>query len=383
MKRVAIVGGGFAGLAAAARLARAATVGVLLLDKRETHQHLPAAPEVVGFDMPPSALCYPLADAARRWGFAYRNATVKGIDFDSRRVITEAESVPFDYVLIATGAQTDLRHLSSRGDLMLTLDSVEDARRLRVEALTGDSSAYVVAGGGHKGVAIATQLKRRLLLAGRDRPVVLLNRGDRTCRGLPGLFSDYIDENLAELDIDVRHETWVRGVTRAGINLSTGETMNEARLVWTAGVQPPPLVRYLSLEKTVDGRLMPDVTLRVSETGFVAGDAAGFVHRGKPLRRGAWLAVRQGRHAAGNMLRLIAGRRLTAYSPFDPGCILAMANSRGCGRMFGVNWYGWSARWLHHLLCLGYSPNFANKARLLRAIISSEPFDPDQLEAGD
>ena len=92
MKTVVIIGGGFAGLAAAARLRRAGDgVEVILIDRRPAHQFLPLLPDLVGRDLDPSLLCYPLARAAAQTRCRLVQATVHAVDIAARRVLTDGD----------------------------------------------------------------------------------------------------------------------------------------------------------------------------------------------------------------------------------------------------------------------------------------------------
>jgi NADH dehydrogenase FAD-containing subunit len=62
----------------------------------------------------------------------------------------------------------------------------------------------------------------------------------------------------------------------------------------------------------------------------------------------SYLAVRQGKHAAGNILREIAGKSPRGYRPRYLGFVIPLADGRGCGRLLGLPVAGLPAALVHH-----------------------------------
>jgi NADH dehydrogenase len=137
------------------------------------------------------------------------------------------------------------------------------------------------------------------------------------------------------------------------VTLSSGLRIEDGLLIWAAGVQTPEFVRHLPCERDPQGRLKVDGSLRFAEGAFAAGDVAAFVKKGRALRMAVQFSLHEGRLAAGNILRLCAGRKkLKTYRPVDLGYLVPMANFRACGVVLGVPVCGFVAWILHYMMCI-------------------------------
>ena len=370
MKRVVIIGGGFAGLAAAQVLSRARrlAIDVWLVDRRAAQQNLPLLPELVSRELDPAMFRYAYTRAARRWSFTFRRWEVTGIDTAGGRLDLGGETQSFDYLLVATGSRTHLRHLASLRQRLMVLDSVEDAVAIRRRVHDSAPRCVVVAGGSYTGVEVASALQCSLRRSGPSCRVMLLNRGERTCRSLPETMGLYIEQNLRRMGIDIRHHTTLERMDDGVAELSTGERVEGALAVWTAGVHVPGVVNGSSVDRTSDGRLVPDSALRIGERCYVAGDAAGFLKNGLPVRMSVQHAIMSGRHAARNIVRQMTGKPLKPYRPVDLGYVVPMANFRGCGTALGVHLQGRLPMLLHYGMGLYRSLGWDNRLRMIRAL---------------
>ena len=101
MNKVLIVGGGFAGLSALAVLAQKKdNFEVVLIDKKNTFDFLPALPDVIGGRLNPENLKFSLSDFCYKFSCQFVNDTVKSIDFDRKRVELVGSKIEYDYLVI-------------------------------------------------------------------------------------------------------------------------------------------------------------------------------------------------------------------------------------------------------------------------------------------
>lgn len=369
MERVVILGGGFAGLAAANVLGDRRSVQCILVDQRETFDFLPMIPDVVGGRIDGDLLLCRHDYLADRLGFTFCHGAVTEVDLAARRVVTGNSSLDYDYLIIASGTQANFFDRPDVREHAYAVESVAGARRLHRALL--DCRTVVVCGGGYTGVEVATNVRALFSRAGCGAGIVLVERDDALVSHLPPWLRDYVKNNVEEMDIDVRLGTTVASVDGRNVTLQGGQTITDAILVWSAGVQTAPYVRRLPVPKSeTGGRLKVDSCLRVDRTCFAAGDVAGFVHRGRHLRMSVQFSISQGRCAAHNVLAVVARGPLRPFRPFDPGYLVPMANGRSGGKVLGLTVWGLPATLLHYFVSIVRSCGWTNRLGLLKQLLS-------------
>lgn len=351
-QRIVIVGGGYAGLFAARRLGGAPGVEVVLCDPQAAQQSLPMLADRVGLDLPPDWLRQPLEAAARQWRFTFRQEAVRDIDCQRRIVHLADETVAADGIIIASGAHPIPPPPDIDPTSLFTLDTVAAAGALRQAFIERPQGIWLVVGGGYTGVEVATNLWRLSRLAQVPGRILILERDEALCASLGAGFSRYIGEQVARLGIETRTGTSLVASGDGRARLSDGTELNDADVVWTVGVEGRPLAQGLAIPRTANHRLEVEPSLQAPGCPgvFVAGDAAAARGRdGRPLRPSVQAAVKEGDHAARNLLRHLTGRPLRPYRHLDLGYVVPMGHGRGCGRALGLPVYGRFPIFLHAL----------------------------------
>ena len=372
-KTVAIVGGGFAGLAAARRLGRhRGKVRTVLVDPRETSDFLPLLPDIVGARLGAATTQYPLNIAARRFHAEHVAEAVQKIDLTRKILRTSQTEIGFDFLILTCGSVSHFHETPGVEDHAFPVKSAVEAERLSQAVADRRWRQVVVCGGGYTGVEIATHIKNRFNKNGDDREVLLLERGDRILKGMPEAFRRYTERNLERMEIPVLTGTTVKRVCENdAVLLSNGTEYPQALLAWSAGVKTPGIVEDLGVELGPGGRIVVDADLGFAEHCFAAGDAAHVERRGKPLRMGIQFSLMGGYRAAENVLRSIHGKPLRRFNPLDPGYIVPMANGRSCGSVMGVSIYGRTATFLHYFMCGFRTWGLKNRGRMIRELFGA------------
>src|SRR5262245_39178008 len=102
--RAIVVGAGFGGLSAARELARA-DVDVLVLDRNNYHGFWPLLYQVATAGLEPESIAYPARAILRKYdNVNFQMAEVRGVDFERRLVLTDGESIAYDYLVLAAGS---------------------------------------------------------------------------------------------------------------------------------------------------------------------------------------------------------------------------------------------------------------------------------------
>ncbi|WIM09208.1 NAD(P)/FAD-dependent oxidoreductase [Enhydrobacter sp.] len=298
-RHVVIVGAGFGGLACARRLAKSDR-RVTVIDRRNYHLFQPLLYQVATAALSPADIAIPV----RRILWRARNvdlvmASVQGVDLARRRVaLAEGGYVPFDVLVLATGARYNYFGHPEWARHALSLKGIGDARRIRTKLLAAFEEAEicpdparreallttVIVGGGPTGVEMAgsvAELARytlprefRRIDPARAR-IVLVEAGPRLLAAFPERLSAYARTELERLGVEVRLDTKVEAV-EAGRVRAGGQEMGAGAIVWAAGVEGADGPGWLGAATGRHGRLKVDVDLSVpGHDGIYAlGDVA-------------------------------------------------------------------------------------------------------------
>src|SRR5947209_6329867 len=293
--KVVIVGAGFGGLEAAKALSRVA-VDVTVIDRQNHHCFQPLLYQVATAALSPADVAWPIRHILRK----QENATVlmaevRSIDTAERVVHADAISVPYDYLMLATGATHSYFGHDEWSEVAPGLKRIEDATRIRRRILiafeqaelTEDESerrrllTFVIVGGGATGVEMAgaiAEVARQSLAKDFRRidpkaaRIILLEAGPRVLPTLPQDLSDYALRTLARMGVDVRTGTRVTGCDARGVMLEQGR-IDAGTIIWAAGVIASPAARWLDAEHDRAGRVVvgPDLSVPKRPDVFVIG----------------------------------------------------------------------------------------------------------------
>src|SRR6266403_1604508 len=323
--RVVIVGGGFGGLAAAKALGKA-PVEVILIDRTNHHVFQPLLYQVATSVLAPSQMSSPIREVLRR----HKNTKVimgevTGVDKAQRRVFVnnadrEQVPVPYDYLILATGARHSYFGHNEFEKFAPGLKSVADAVGIRNKILSAFEQAEAEEN---------VDLHRDLLT------FVLVGAGPTGV------------EMAAALAIFVR--TSLRSEFRR-IDPTSARIASKT-VIWTAGVTPSPAGKWLGVETDRAGRVRihPDLRVPNHPEIFVVGDTASLDQNGKPLAGVAQVAMQQGRYAGKLIRRQLAGKKAPKpFRYFDKGTMAVVGKGyavlqSGKIRLHGLlAWLAWA-----------------------------------------
>lgn len=370
---IVIIGAGFAGLTAAKRLARKGCglgrpLQITLIDRKRRSDFLPLLPDCIGRRIPEEYLSSPLGPAAYQTLFE----EVLSLDLKGKTVTTSGRTLSWDYLIIASGTETNFYGDNGFASRAYVLDSTEDAARINQAIRRRDYGNALVCGGGYTGIEVATNLRRRL--SPRCR-VTIVERAASILGPLPSWMKEYVQDNLRRMDIGLRLETTITRIEGDEVCLENGEIFSDCLCIWAAGVKTSRFIETVEVPKNPQGRLAVDEYLRLREDAFAVGDAAAFVSGTRPLRMAVQFSIKEAETAADNLLRLISGAPLRRFRPRDLGFIVPMANNLSCGKVFGIGVRGRLATCLHYLMCIYRCQGARNRLGVLRALLKD-------LEAG-
>jgi NADH dehydrogenase len=337
--KVVIVGAGFGGLTLAQSLAQA-PVDITVIDRNNFHAFQPLLYQVATAALSPADIAWPIRSILKRQKNAsVLMANVTGVDADARVVHAGPVTVPYDYLVLATGATHSYFGHPEWASVAPGLKQIEDATAIRRKVLmafehaelTGDIEeqrrllTFAVIGGGPTGVEMAgaiAEVAHHALPAEFRRidphaaRVILIEAGPRLLPVFPEDLSAYAERALKKMGVEVMTSAPVTNCDENGVNL--GDKRIEAdTIIWAAGVVASPASEWLGVEKDKAGRIKagPDLTVPGRPEIFAIGDTAAAVDaEGKAVPGIAPAAKQMGKYVADVIASRVEGR--TAPGPF-------------------------------------------------------------------
>jgi len=380
---VVIVGAGFGGLTCARALKRAA-VDVLLVDANNYHLFTPLLYQVASSLLDPSQIAQPVRALIRplpNCDFMLARAT--GADFERRVLVTDHGEVPYDYLVLAAGSESNYFGNASVQEYAIGLKALPEGLALRNWVLSqfesaqyvADESArrqlltFAVVGGGPTGVEYAGALQELIHLVlrkdyrnldlGQSRVVLL--EGAAAILGAfdPGLRAAAV-RSLRGKGVEVWFDALVKTVDDDGVELEDGRRLAAGTVVWTAGVKASALGGAMELPAGRGGRVAVDGFMNPAGLAnvFVIGDLAAYEQDGQPLPMLIPVAMQEAKHAASVIRALVEGAIPRDFRYSDPGIMATIGRDSAVAQLGAVKlsgfpgWVMWLAVHLINVVSL-------------------------------
>src|SRR6516164_5641682 len=298
LPRVVIVGAGFGGIACA-RALRHAPASITLIDQQNYHLFQPLLYQVATAGLSPADIAIPIRTIFRdQFNAKVMLATVTGVDTERREVLADGLSIPYDYLVIATGATHSYFGKDAWAPFAPGLKRVEDAtfvRRRMLEAFEHAEVAaseverrrlltFVIVGGGPTGVELAGAIAE-LARVGMEKDfrnfdpataeIILLQAGPRLLPTFPQSLSEVARRSLADAGVKVLVNSEVRLIDADGV-IVHDRRIYARTVLWAAGVAASPAAKWLNSEADKAGRVkvQPDLSVARLPDVYVIGDTA-------------------------------------------------------------------------------------------------------------
>jgi NADH:ubiquinone reductase (H+-translocating) len=395
-KRVVIIGGGFAGIAAAHAL-RHADAEIVLIDRRNHHIFQPLLYQVATAILSPAEIAAPIRQLeAKQRNVTVLLAEVTTVNIASRTIDALSpgagvRKITFDYLVVATGMRPSYFGHDEFARYAPGLKNISDAETIRAKILgafelaaaTEDENersrqmTFVLVGAGPTGVELAGSLAHlvKVTLRGnfhRIDPsksvIILLDASNRVLPTFAEPVSRRVTRRLTKLGVKVMTGVRVETVDEQGV-VAGGTRIQSATVLWTAGVAASPIPKMLGTKTDRAGRALVDPFLKVVDTPgvFVVGDAASVMQKEHPVPGLAQAAIQEGRYVGRLIASELKGQEVRRpFRYFDKGTMAVVGKNYAVlerGRLHTGGFLTYLVWAFVHILSL---PQLQNRLRVQR-----------------
>lgn len=398
-EQIVIVGGGFAGLAAARAIARSragAKAGITIVDRRNHHVFQPLLYQVATASLSPAEISASIRSIVRDIpGCRVVLAQAREVDPGARRLRLGETWIDYDYLILAAGATHAYFGHDDWAALAPGIKTLEDATELRRRILLAFENAeyeadeqarraaltFAIVGAGPTGVELAgaiMEIAARTLprdfrnINTRTTRVILFQGEDRVLPAFPPGLSAKATRYLQRMGVEVRLHAMVTGITEQGVFIGD-EFIPVRNVFWAAGVKASPIARSLGAELDGSGRVMvkPDLSVPGHPELFVAGDLAHVVCPGqtKPVPGVAQGAMQMGRFVGRLISDEIDGKISRADRPVfvykDKGSLAVVGKNRAVADLPRMKLGGFAAWFVWGAIHIAFLINFRNRIQVM------------------
>lgn len=391
-KHLVIIGGGFAGVNLIKKLGNTSDYKITLIDRNNYNFFTPLIYQVGTGYLDPSSITYPFRNLFRgRSNFHFRIGELQSVDTQKKQVILNNGSVDYDFLVIATGTQTNffgqtsieehaipMKTLEDALDMRnLLLQRLEHATRLKNKAERIPWLNMVVAGGGPSGVEISgifAELKNHTIrkefpeLVDSGANIYLINSRNELLTPMSEESQKYTLDKLLEIGVKVILGKRVSNFDGENVQLSDGTSIESKNLIWATGVVGMRFDGF-PLECYEGGnRLKVDQFNQVVgiENVFAVGD--GCLMEDDPSCEGghpqlAQVAIQQGKLLAENLKCIAAGKELKPFRYIDKGTMAIIGVNKAVADLPKIHFHGVFAWFLWVFVHIFSLINYRNRLR--------------------
>ena len=421
--RIAIIGGGFGGVATTQRLERLISLDerfdATLISESNYLLFTPMLPEVASSALLAQHISTPVRAACPNTRFL--RASVDRIDIQNNKIRLQPgvglphETMHFDHLVLALGSVPFYHGSKSFEEHVFSLKTLEDASRLRNHVLAVLERAdvetdpvkkeqqltFVVVGGGFAGTEVIAELfdlTHGVLhyypdIDGDELRFILIHSREKILPELSERLGEYSLQKLRERGIEFKLGSRASAATADALILDDGDRIGTNTIIWTAGNRANPLLSTLPCELNARGAIRVDQFLRVEGLANVwaLGDCADVKDpQGDPYPQTAQHALKQGKLVAENIVATVNGEQPKPFHYRSAGIFVALGHRTGAAEVMGRPFSGFLAWILWRGLYLSKLPGLEKKVRVLfdwildlvfsrDIVLTSEPFERSAL----
>lgn len=406
IKKVVIVGGGFAGVNLAKKLANDSRFHVTLVDKNNYHFFPPLLYQVSTAFIENSNISYPFRRMFQnKKNLRFFLASLVRVNPDERTVETDAGTLSYDYLVLGMGTETNYFGMENVKKYSLPMKTIRDALKLRDHLLLNMEKAIratnkfeknkyfniVISGGGPTGVEIAGMLAEMVHSIGaKDYPeitdrsvnIILVDAAPVLLGPMSKKSQEEAAKVLTKLGVQVRLNTPVKDYKDGKVLLGNGETIPTNSLIWTSGViacEAPGLPAesvgrgrrilvdaYNKVNNTENIYAIGDICMQVSDDKFPNGHP-----------QLAQVAIQQGDLLGENLKRMAENKPLKAFTYNNKGSMAIIAKYKAVVDLpngFFKGLFAWLVWLFIHLIPIaGFRNKFTLAFNWFWAFVTNDP----------
>lgn len=386
--RVVIIGGGFAGINLAKKL-KNKPVEVLMLDKHNYHTFQPLLYQVAMGAIEADSIAFPLRRIfTGQKNFSFNLADVQKINPEKNTVTADIGEIPYDYLVIATGANTNFFGNNQIEHYSMPMKNVSEALNIRSFMLQNLEKAvvekdfnerealltFVVVGGGPTGVELSgalAEMRNHVLckdypeLCEEDMKVYLIEGKPVVLGSMSSQASASAKEALTKMGVIMHNGVHVQSYDGLELKVDDGTEIKTRNVYWAAGVMGEVPEGMLAQAITKGRRIQTDNINRVVgyQNIFAIGDVSAMITPETPngLPGLAQAAIQSGKHLAKNIMHLVNNEPTEPFKYFDKGSLATVGQNKAVADIRKLHFHGYLAWLLWMFVHLMSLVGFSNK----------------------
>lgn len=369
--KIVIVGGGFGGLELARNL-KNKPVEVLMIDRHNYHTFQPLLYQVATGALEAETVTFPLRRIFQsQKNFSFSLAEALKINPEKNTLDTSIGEIPYDYLVLATGADTNFFGNKQLEHFSMGMKSVSEAMNIRSMVLQSFEAAltekdpgekeelmtFVIVGGGPTGVELAgalAEFKNHILekdypkLDDCDMRVFVVEGKSQVLGVMSEKASTKAQKYLQDMGVIIYNDVHVKSFDGELLTIDDGRVLRTRNVLWAAGVigQFP---EGINPDNFVKGRrIQTDEINKVKgyENIFAIGDVAAVVTTDNPngYPGVAQVALQQGKHLAKNLISIIQKQETKPFKYNDKGSMATIGRNKAVvdiGNMKFAGFFAW------------------------------------------
>jgi NADH dehydrogenase len=378
MKKVRILGSGYAGLFCAANLLadydNRSKYEISIFDQNSSHQLLQQIHLVCADIKKPNDISFSISDLMEDELKFYKDVVI-GVNFETQHIFTaNNKEYDFDYVIIALGSSNNFYGLKGAEEYSQSFRSLDDAIKLQKKIQNLKDYNIIICGGGATGISLAGALSETLK---ENIKITIVEAQPDILPGWNPKLVKAIKKFLNTNKINLITDNPIKEVYPSSVLLGDGTIIDNSLSIWTAGVKGSDIQIIPQIKKTRSNRIIVNKLSLIDghNNAFAVGDICAFpLNNGQLSPQLAQFAVRQAMNVAKNIIRKEKGEKMVEFHYEQPGSILSLGK-KCIGIINGVIISGSLCQYVEDFLIDNYIKTIRNRGRG----ISSLAYEQDKL----